>query len=217
MTNKFTIEDLLIRIMPGGFFLAILFLIYGSNIQLNLVDDLDFLYTFLFFCSAFIVGELLQTLAHELEFVVDIFFKFRRPSEIFLYKENPVTKNEYTRKNLIRHLNLSKDEVKIFKKSYNELSAWKKNKDNDKLSQNYFWKIYSQVSNSDEMKISNINYLFIRVITIEFLLISGILFFVEKNIYCGIISFIIFLIFLWRSRGLARGLVFKTILLNLKK
>ena len=70
---------------------------------------------------------------------------------------------------------------------------------------------------SGEIKISNINYLFIRVITIEFLLISSILFFVEKDIYYGIISFVIFLIFLWRSRGLARGLVFKTILLNLKK
>jgi hypothetical protein len=54
------------------------------------------------------------------------------------------------------------------------------------------------------------------VMTIEFLLIS-ILFFVEKNVYYGIISSIIFLIFLWRSRGLARGLVFKTILLNLKE
>ncbi len=217
MLNKFTIEDLLIRIMPGGFFLAILFLIYGNNIQLNLVDDLDFLYTFLFFCSAFIVGELLQTLAHELEWIIDIFFKFRRPSKIFLYKENPVIKNEYKRKDLIKHLNISEDEMKIFEKNYNKLSIWKKSKDNDKLSQNYFWKIYSQVSNTEEIKIFNRNYLFIRVITIEFLLISGILFFVEKNIYYGIISSIIFLIFLWRSRGLARGLVFKTILLNLKK
>ncbi len=217
MTSKFTIDDLLIRIMPGGFFLAITFLIYGNNIQLNLIDNLDFLYTFLFFCSAFIVGELLQTLAHELEFIVDIFFKFRRPSEIFLYKENPITKNEYTRKDLIKYLNLSEDEMKIFEKSYDKLSIRKKDKDDNKLSQSYFWKIYSQVSDFEEVKIFNRNYLFIRVITIEFLLISGILFFVEKNIYHGIIGFIIFFIFLWRSRGLARGLVFKTILLNLKK
>jgi hypothetical protein len=51
---------------------------------------------------------------------------------------------------------------------------------------------------------------------IEFLLLS-ILFFLSKNLSFGTISIVIFLLFLWRGRGVARGLVFKTVLLNLKK
>ncbi len=218
MTNKFTIDDLIIKIMPGGFFLTIVFIIYSEKIQLNLNNDLDFLYTFLFFCSAFIIGELLQTLAHELEWIIDLFFKFRRPSKVFLYKNNPILKNEYKRKELLKELKLNDEEEQIFNKNYSKLSIlwWKKQKNNDNLSQNIFWKMYSKVSDLEEIKISNRNYLFVRVIIIEFLII-GILFFLNNNNYWGLISMIIFFIFLWRGRGMARGLVFKTVLLNLKK
>ena len=99
MHNKFTPEELIIRVIPGGFLLAVIFFAFGDDTILNLNNNLGFLYTFLFFCSAFIIGELLQTLAHEMEWMTDIFFKFRRPSKIFLYKNNPVIKNKYQREN----------------------------------------------------------------------------------------------------------------------
>ena len=89
-------------------------------------------------------------------------------------------------------------------------------KTEDNLSQSIFWKLYSQVSNIDEIKTVNRNYLFTRVMIVEFLLIS-ILLFLNDNNFLGIISFFISIIFLWRSRGLARGLVLKTVILNLKK
>ncbi len=218
MNDKFTIEELLIRVMPGGFLLAVLFLIYGDKIEFQWIDELDFLYTFLFFCSAFIVGELLQTLAHELEWIINLFFKLRRPSKIFLYKENPILKNEHIRKELIEYLDLPENELNIFNKKYTDLSIlwWKFSKKEDELSQSIFWKLYSQVSDSNEIIKFNRNYLFVRVIMISFLLI-GILFFFEGNISIAFSFIMIFLLFLWRCRGVARGLVFKTVLLNLKK
>ena len=218
MTDKFTIEELMIRIMPGGFLLAIIYFIFEKNIQLNLNANLDFFYTFLFFCSAFIVGEILQTLAHEAEGIIDIFFKFRRPSEVFLYKGNPVLKNEFKRDEILTKLNLTEEKHKIFDKQYDELSIlwWKKKKTEDDLSQSIFWRLYSQISDTDEIKIFNRNYLFIRVMIIEFLLLS-ILSFLVKNINFGIINIVVTVLFFWRGRGVARGLVFKTILLNLKE
>lgn len=215
MTDKFTMEDLMIRIMPGGFLLAIIYFVFRNNIQINFVDSLDFFYTFMFFCSAFIIGELLQTIAHETEWLIDIFFKFRRPSEIFLYKNNPVLKSSHKRREVIEKLNLPDEELKYFDKEYSELSIlwWKKEKGKDEVSQSLFWRLYTQVGGSEEIKTSNTNYLFIRVIMIEFLLISTLLYF--KNFTLSILSLLIFFVFLWRARGIARGLVFKTVLLSL--
>lgn len=67
MQDKFTLEDLMIRVMPGGFLLAIIFFMFFNETWVDVTQNFDFLYTFFFFCSAFIIGELLQTLAHELE------------------------------------------------------------------------------------------------------------------------------------------------------
>ncbi|MDX9913972.1 MAG: hypothetical protein RBS77_05330 [Candidatus Moranbacteria bacterium] len=216
MADKFSIEDLIIRILPGGFILAVVYFVFNEKIHINLVDNLDFFYTFLFFCSAFIAGELLQTIAHETEWIIDVFFKFRRPSEIFLYKNNPVLKSERKRNEIINKLNLSEEDLKIFNKDYDVLSIlwWKREKKHEEISQGIFWQLYTKISNLEEVKISNRNYLFIRVIMVEFLLISGLLY--NKNLALSIFCLIIFAIFLWRSRGVARGLVFKTVLLNLK-
>lgn len=217
MSNKFAIEDIVTRVMPGGFLLAIIYFLFGNNVKINLDNNLDILITFLFFCTAFIVGELLQTIAHEIEWIINIFFKYRRPSKIFLYKNNPVLANEYQRNELLDSLNITKEHYEIFDKDYSKLSIlwWKKNKAEDNLSQGYFWKLYSKVSDTNEVKLSNRNYLFARVMMVEFLLIS-ILFFLNSNIVLGIISVSLLLMFLWRSRGIARGLVFQTVLLNLK-
>lgn len=216
MTDKFSIEDLMIKILPGGFLLAVIYFIFYNKVHVNFVDNLDFFYTFLFFCSAFIAGELLQTIAHEIEWIIDIFFKFRRPSEIFLYKNNPIIKSEHKRDEAIEKFNLSEEYLNIFNKDYSNLSIfwWKKDKKHDEISQSIFWRLYSKVSDNDEIKASNRNYLFIRVITIEFLLISILLY--SKFFALSILSAVIFLVFLWRARGIARGLVFKTVLLNLK-
>ena len=53
MIKNFTIDDLMIRVMPGGFFLTVILFIFGGNIELALIDSLDFLYTFLFFLFCF--------------------------------------------------------------------------------------------------------------------------------------------------------------------
>jgi hypothetical protein len=218
MNDKFSIEDLMIKIMPGGFLLAVLYFLFKDKIQLSFVEGLDFFYTFLFFCSAYIVGELLQTITHEVEWVIDIFFKLRRPSEIFLYKNNPVINSEHKRGELIRELDLGEAESKLFDQEYSRLSFWwwKKDKKTDQISQSIFWKLYSRVNQTEDIKIANRNYLFVRAITLEFLII-GILLFIHRYFYWSILSLLFCVIFLWRSRGIARGLVFKTVLLNLKK
>jgi hypothetical protein len=201
--------------MPGGFFLFILCFIFNDYTP-DLSGELDFLYTFLFLCSAFIVGEILQTLSHELEWLVDIFFKRRRPSHIFLFKNNPVLKNEYIRSNILDYLNLQKEEAMVFNKDYFKLSFWKKENDNEKkLSQKIFWDLYSKVNNMEDIKRTNVNYLFTRIMSFEFLILS-ILFFVKNDDIFSFLSFLLFLVFIWRCRGIARGLVFKTVSLNLK-
>jgi len=217
MEEKFSIEDLMIKVMPGGFLLAVLFFLFGDKIQFNFIENLDFLYAFLFFCSAYIIGEVLQTIAHEIEWIIDIFFKLRRPSEIFLYKNNPIIKNEYKRNELMKNLKLEEMESKFFDQKYSQLSFWwwKKNKKSDEVSQSIFWKLYSRVNQTDEIKVANRNYLFVRVIMLEFLIIA-ILMVVDKSLYWSVLSFLFCIIFLWRGRGIARGLVFKTVLLNLK-
>lgn len=217
MSDKFTVEDLMIKIMPGGFFIAVVYFLFIDQISLTLVDSLDFLYTFLFFCSAFILGEILQTIAHLNEWIVDLFFKRRRPSNIFLYKNNPVLKSKEKRLELIDMLSLSPEDVIGFDKDYKELSFWKKKRDKkyDNISQSIFWKLYSNISDSEEIKSSNRNYLFVRGITIELIIISIILL-ICKNYYFFTGTLVVGIIFLWRARGLARGLVFKTVLLNLK-
>ena len=219
MLEKFSIDEFMIRVMPGGVFLAVLYFLYGKYFSLAITESNDLLYTFIFFCVSFIIGELLQTLAHESEWIIDIFFKFRRPSEIFLYKNNPVLKSDHQRNNVIKHLKLSEDEKQIFNTDYKKLSflkVWKIDRGNNAISQSIFWTLYSQVSDLDEIKTSNRGYLFVRVTMLLFLLIT-ILLFINYNINLGLISLGVFIIFLWRSRGYARGLVFKIVLLNLKK
>lgn len=217
MNDKFTIEDLMIKIMPGGFFIAVVYFLFRDKISLPLVDNLDFLYTFLFFCSAFIVGEILQTIAHLNEWIIDLFFKRRRPSNIFLYNNNPVLKSGEKKLELIDKLSLTPEAVDGFDKEYKTLSFWRKKRDKkyDNISQSIFWRLYSNVSDSEEIKSSNRNYLFVRGITIELIIISIILL-ICKNYYFFAGTLTIGIIFLWRARGLARGLVFKTVLLNLK-
>lgn len=218
MIEKFSIEDLIIRIMPGGFLLAVLIWLFFDNTKYTISQDLDFLYTFIFFCTSYIIGELIQTITHEVEWIINIFFRLYRPSEVFLYKENPVLKNEKTRNEIMLRLNLGNNEKRLFEKKYCELPIlwWKKDKKERQISQNSFMKLYSRVSNTEEIKISNRNYLFSRVMVVEFLTIFIVL--AIKNYHnLLIVLALLSVVFLWRSRGIARGLVEKTVYLNTKE
>lgn len=215
MENKFPIDELAIRIFPGGFLLAVIFLVFSESAYTDLDSNLDFLYTFLFFCAAFISGELLQTLAHEFEWLIDIFFKFRRPSGVFLYRQNPVIGNNQ-RDKLMNLLSTSGFELKTFNKKYSDLSIlFKRNRNDNALSQSIFWELYSKVSGLEEMRIANRSYLFVRVMLVEFLLLGG-LFLFSGKIHFGAFFLAISALFLWRGRGTAKGLVFKTVLLSLR-
>ena len=215
MTEKFTLEDLFIKIIPGGTLIGILYLSYGRTLSINLIKGLDFFYTFLFFIFSFLTGEVLQTIAHELEWVIFAFFKFYKPSEIFLYKDNPVLKNEYVRQRLLTYLGMSEDKRNNFDKGYKELPLlWWKRKKQDKA-QSYFWKLYVKVSEENEIKTFNRNYLLTRAISLV-LIVSAVIFHIENNNILMVGAFLLFVLFLWRSRGMARTLVFKTIMLNLK-
>ncbi len=216
MTEKFTLEDLLIKIIPGGVLIGVLYFLFSEQIDLKINKGLDFFYTFLFFTFSFLAGEVIQTIAHELEWMIYSFFKFYKPSEVFLYKENPVLKNEYIRQQLFNHLDLEPSELKAFEKTYKDLPLiwWKREKQNK--TQSIFWKLYSEVSSETEIKVFNRNFLFVRAVTFVALGISILFLYKEIN-QLAIVSALLFVLFLWRARGMARNLVFKTIMLNLKK
>lgn len=216
MTEKFTLEDLLIKIIPGGVLIGILYFLFLDQIDLKIEKGLDFFYTFLFFTFSFLAGEVIQTIAHELEWIIFSFFKFYMPSEVFMYKDNPVLKNEHIRQRLFNYLNLESSEQSDFEKTYKELPLWWWKREKQNKSQSIFWKLYSEVSSETEIKVFNRNFLFVRAITFVALGI-GILLFFKDNCVLAIVSIALFLLFLWRARGMARTLVFKTVMLNLKK
>ncbi len=216
MTEKFTLEDLFIKIIPGGVLIGVLYFIYSEQIDLELEHGLDLFYTFLFFTFSFLAGEVIQTIAHELEWIIFSFFKFYKPSEIFLYNENPVLKDNHIKQRLFNFLSLNVNDQKYFEKTYKELPLiwWKREKQNK--AQSIFWKLYSEISSEAEIKTFNRNFLLVRAITFTSLGIS-ILFFIKSNRELGVVAIILFILFLWRARGMARTLVFKTVLLNLKQ
>ncbi len=216
MLDKFSIDELMIKVMPWGFFLWILIFLFWDTISFQLDEKLDFFYTFVFFCVAFITWEVLQTIAHEIEGIVDVFFKFQRPSEIFLYKGNPII-SEKRRDQITEKLNIPQDELELINKPYKSISFLRKRKEFQSwisLSQHYFWELYSKVRLSDEIKTVNRNYLFVRVMMTSFFILSLITVF-TCHIILSILFWLLFFIFLWRSRGCAKSLVFNTVLLSL--
>jgi len=215
MTEKFSLEDLFMKIIPGGILIGILFFLYGDSTDINLVKGLDFFYTFLFFTFSFLTGEVLQTIAHELEWIIYSFFKFYKPSEIFLYKNNPVVKSERIRQEIVIFLTLPPHDIELFNTEYKELPIvwWKRRKQDE--SQSSFWKLYTNVSGDNEIKIFNRSFLFVRAIVTLLIIVSVLFYFEDKMMFMSI-SIALFFLFLWRARGMARTLVFKTVMLNLK-
>lgn len=215
MKDKFTIEDFFIKIIPGGILLGVLYFMYGKSLNIEIQKGLDVLYTTVFLVFSFLIGEIIQTIAHECEWLINIFFKFYKPSEIFLYKDNPVIKNERIREQIMDYLSIPDKEKKFFENEYKELPLWKK-RQKQIISQSYFWKLYTNVNDKDIIKVFNRNYLYMRAIVFLFLILSILFLLKEQNVLFAT-SILLFLIFLWRARGMARTLVFKTVILNLKK
>lgn len=222
MTDKFSLEDLLINILPGWFVIIMIWLFYHFQFPLSLDSEKlkvvlgnDFLLTSAFIISSFIVGEILQTMAHlkPIEKFFDIFTKWQRPSEIFLLKNNPVVTDYFLNK-------LTKYDTRISNLwSYKNISWWHifwwKNKDS-KECQDIFNEIYTEVRENKILQYSNAKYLFTRVLTSIFLLLTvTCIYFSLYQLF--IISGALFMVFLYRTRWCAVGLVKSTIILYSNK
>jgi len=215
MSDKFTIEDLFIKIIPGGVIIGVTFFLFGSLIKFELIEGFDFFYTFLFIVFSYLMGEVIQTIAHELEWVINLFFKFYRPSEIFLYKNNPIVNNEVIRMKLLNFLSISPQSQLKYDKEYKELPLFRgREKQNE--AQSYFWHLYTKVEDNPNIKTFNRNYLLVRAITICSIFLT-LLLFIEGEEAMMIGAIIIFFLFLWRARGMAKTLVFKTVLISLRE
>jgi len=213
MENNFTLEDIMLKVLPWWFFLAICFCMSSVSTQITLNESLDFLYTFLFFCSAFICWELLQTISHIklFELFTKAFFKFRLPSQIFLYKNNPII-SEWIRNDLLKKIKLKKDEIRLFNKEYKDVCLCPcSSKIENSSSQEIFRKLYSKVENEDKIRTSNRNYLFLRVLFLEFLFIALLFFFYRNMWEIWVLDLMIAWIILWRLRGVAKWLISKCI------
>lgn len=215
MKEGFSIEDLFIKIIPGGFLIGVLYFLYSDKIPLKIDAGLDFFYTFLFFTFAYLTGEVIQTISNELKRLIYIFFKFYQPSEIFLYKNNPIIKSEHNREDVIKELKLNEEDIIFYNTEYKDLPWFFGKTDSNCKCNISFWKLYTKVSNTEEVKAFNRGFLLVRGITFTLLSLS-IIFLVKKIFILSIISFVLFLLFLWRARGMARTLIFKTVMLNLK-
>ena len=70
-------------------------------------------------CSAFIVGELLQAIAHETEWIIDIFLNYEDYPKFIYIKISGSKKNEHKRKKVVfEKLKFSDEDQKIFNKEY---------------------------------------------------------------------------------------------------
>lgn len=216
MIKNFSLNDLFIRILPGGALLGVLILVYHSELEVYILPKLESLYIFIFFTFSYLLGEILQTIAHSLDKLSMIFFKFYLPSEIFLYKNNPVLKDHVDISKLIEILDLDSDDQEIIKNvDYKEMCFFSKRKKfivPNKISQRCFWKLYTKISN--EVDDFNRGYLLIRALFFPVFFIS-VVFLINKLYFLFFIFFVVSLIFIWRLRGTARMLVFKTVNKNL--
>ena len=123
MMDKFTLEDLLIKIMPGGILICVLCFLYVPQILSSMPSNLDFLCTFIFITFSYLAGELIQTVAHLVErSMIYIFFKFYQPSEVFLYRDNPVIEDEKLREEILKYLTVNAKNRNEFNQTYKDLN-----------------------------------------------------------------------------------------------
>lgn len=212
MVEKFSLNDLFMRIMPGGTCLGAIVLICHYNFNIQLIKELEFIYVFMFFTFSYVIGEILQTISHEIEHFTMIFFKFYLPSEIFLYKNNPILKENIKLQKIIDLVDLTDQEKEIIKEiDYKKLPLFSERNnftEAKNINQRCFLQLYHDVH--DKVTDFNRGYLFARCMTCMFLFVSVILLFCKCYEF-GVIIFAVFLLFMWRLRGMARTLVFKVI------
>ena len=117
---------------------------------------------------------------------------------------------------LIKKFNLTDKEKELFEKKYSSIPLiCPKKSIIRQCSQDQFWRIYANVEEVGSIRRANVSYLFTRVMIIVFL-ISCLYLFSNHLILYSTISLAIMTIFIWRAKGIARGLVFKTSLIYLK-
>lgn len=216
MIDKFTLEDLLIKIMPGGILICVLCFLYVPQILSSMPSNLDFLCTFIFITFSYLAGELIQTVAHLVErSMIYIFFKFYQPSEVFLYRDNPVIEDEKLREEILKYLTVNAKDRNEFNQAYKDLPWYNPKKHTNSQCQGVFRKLYSKVRENPEIKMFNRGYLMIRGMTFLFYVLI-ILFFMNCYKIYGYISISLFLVLWWRARGMAQTLVFNVVTFNLK-
>jgi hypothetical protein len=210
-------ENFFITIVPGGSLLAYLLFIFNNSLklspQLSLWLGNEILTSFVFIALSLILGEIIQTIAHWLDFVTNCYFRFSQPSEIFLFEDNPVI-NELTRKKLLELLrtNTGKDYSSDFDLDYNKLCPCNKDYNAVKpLAHHAFMTIYKSCA-SEQVKDTNIRYIYLRSLMALFTIL--ILYTLTKSLVCSevfwfeLICFGVFaIIFSYRVRGCASGLV----------
>jgi len=212
--DKFSIDEYMVKIMPWWALILILCLFFWSNAPIQFWWEYDVLYAFVFICLSYIAWEILQTVSHLLDFVINVWFKFRKPTEVFLYKENPVLKNEHKRKEILEALKVGEEIEEILNIEYKDLNwlkFWKISKKNNAILQSFFWTIYTSVKNNPEIKQWHINYLFLRAIILDCLVLSILSFYYGYPALAWI-SLIVLIILFWRARWLARWSVFNAVL-----
>ncbi len=214
ITPKITLNQFLISVLPGGFVVSIILItvIYSNPYFAKTIQGIDFLMTFMFVCLSFIFGEVLQTIARGCEKTIDwLFFRGYRPSDIFLLRNNPVLKDEKIKEEVIKKLKLTKEEKEeLIEYSEAPFAFWKKKSKFVGLNKKNFWKIYSKSREAENIKESNARYLFTRVMFVIFVFLILWFSILESWIFVKVSS-IFMVLFLWRARGCARGLVFSSV------
>lgn len=227
MFEKISYNNALIIFIPGWFILSVFIIIFYlkfPNSNLNL-PDYDLLLSFMFFALSLTIWEILQTFARWLDKIINIFFKWYRPSEIFLLKDNPII-NEFNRLKFLKLIKLKKvHTIKLINYKKIKIISWVtvKNDNFSKLSQWIFWEYYWKLDWNQKIINTNARYLFTRVMFVVFWFLWFLFLFIdikwfskEINILWSISFFISFL-FIYRARWNAKGLINDLVILTIKK
>lgn len=213
MENSFSRDDFMMKILPWWFFLWFLILFWEVNITFENPENYDFLFSFIFICFSFITWEILQILSHTdfFEFLaIKSWFRNRLPSEVFLYKNNPVISNE-DRDKIVKKLKIKKDIPIDLEYHYNNIPYERvKTKNYNVYNQKIFRIIYTPIKNTETIKKSNIYYLFLRSFLLELLFIDILLFYRWYLMY-GIINLFISLIISKRLYNVSKKLIYHTV------
>lgn len=229
MFDKFSYQNLIITLIPGGFFISVLILTLPQIFPQfsTKLPEQDFLLTFMFLAISLAAGEAIQTLGHSMEALIDfIFFKGYRPSEIFLLPGNPILGEHQLQQVLEQNVYNAN---RHFLTEYSKVSRWKRLMNGKEhfaaQSQQVFRLHYTKNAQSERVQDANARYLFVRGMFVVCLITAGwfcyIAFLrVEPNVriwhVLALTSAFFALLFLYRARGYGKGLVCEVAYLSTK-